>query len=142
MAKKKIKSLAKLSEQAAELLQLLVRLESADDNGYVQCVTCKTKKHYKDSMQGGHFISRKWTATRLMKENIHPQCSYCNGPLRGNMVQYTLFMVDMYGREFVDALETTKHQAKRFIRSELEDQIKEWRTQIRELESQISGVAA
>ena len=142
MARKKQKSLAKLSEQAAEFLQLLVRLKAADEEGYVSCVTCGVTRHYKDSMQGGHFISRKWTATRLLEGNIHPQCSYCNGPLRGNMVAYTLYMIDMYGREFVDELEIRKNQTKKFNRCELEDQIKEWRGLIRDLESKVLGVAA
>ena len=56
--KKKTKSIAKLVDEAAVLLQLLVRLKAADDNGYVKCRTCDSVMHYKDGMQGGHFISR------------------------------------------------------------------------------------
>jgi len=81
LAKRKSKTIAKLVE-AAEAIQLYVRMKYADDNGYVSCVACGTTRHYKDRVQGGHFISRKWLATKLLEENIHPQCAYCNGPLK------------------------------------------------------------
>lgn len=136
------KSVAKLSEQAAELLQLLVRLKAANDEGYVSCVTCGVTRHYKDRMQGGHFIGRKWTATRLLEENIHPQCAACNGPRKGAPVEYTLYMQDTYGRDYVDELLILKHRTKKWNRFELEDLIKELRRQIKEQEQRVCGVAA
>ncbi|MEE8057192.1 MAG: recombination protein NinG [Pseudomonadales bacterium] len=142
MAKKKLKSIAKVSQQAAELLQLLARLKTADENGYCSCVTCGVTRHYKDRMQGGHFISRVRTATRLLEENIHPQCAYCNGPLKSNPVAYTLFMIDTYDREFVDELEILKHQTKKWSRFDLECEISVLRERIKEQEARVVGVAA
>ena len=129
----KKKTIAKLVDDAAVLMQKLVKLEAADSNGYVSCRTCGATKHWTE-MQGGHFIGRKWTATKLMKENIHPQCPCCNGPLRGNMIQYTLFMQDMYGREFVEELETLKHQTKKYTRAEIEESTQDLKTRINELQ--------
>jgi NAD-dependent SIR2 family protein deacetylase len=117
---KKKKTIAKLVDEAAVLMQKYVRMKAADRDGYCQCVTCGIKKPWKE-MQGGHFISRKWTATKLLEENIHPQCPYCNGPLRGNMIQYTLFMQDTYGREFVEELEILKHKTRKYTRAEIEE---------------------
>jgi hypothetical protein len=74
-------------------------------------------------MQGGHFISRVKTRHKLLEENIHPQCKACNGPRRGNMVAYTLFMVDTYGREFVDELEATQNDTMKWMRAEILDHI-------------------
>ena len=65
MANRKSKSIAKLVDEAATELQLLVRLKAADDNGYVSCVVCGVTRHYLDGMQGGHFISRSRLATKL-----------------------------------------------------------------------------
>lgn len=135
MAKKKTKTIAKLVDEAAELTQKIVRLEARDENGYVSCVTCGKTRQWNDGMQGGHFIGRKWLATKLMKENIHPQCSCCNGPLKSNPVQYTLFMIDTYGRDFVDELEVLKHQSRKYYRSEVMEIIKNLRERIRELEA-------
>jgi len=126
---KKTKSIAKVSEDVAVLLQKLVRLENADDNGYCSCVTCGTTKHYKE-LDGGHFVSRRYTATRLMKENIWPQCKGCNGYLKGNPIPYTLFMIDMYGKEFVHELHALKNETKKFTRDELAEMSKEFKDQI------------
>jgi hypothetical protein len=59
-------------------------------------------------MQGGHFIpkgsSSYWA---LVEENIHPQCVYCNqfGMAHGIAAQqYTLYMQEMYGEDYVDQM--------------------------------------
>ena len=134
MAKRKPKTISKLVEEAATAIQLYIRMKYADDNGYVACVTCGTTRHYKDGMQGGHFISRKWLATKLMEENIHPQCACCNGPLKGNPIQYTLFMVDTYGREFVDELERLKHESRKYYKAEVLEIITDYKNKIKEME--------
>ena len=121
--------MAKLVNEAAELLQKLVRLKAADSNGYAQCVTCGVQKPWQE-LQGGHFISRVKTAHKLLEENIHPQCGKCNGYLRGNMVAYTLFMEDMYGREFVEHLLETQNQTKKYTKIEIEEIKNELKTQI------------
>lgn len=135
---KKTKSIAKVSEDVAVLLQKLVRLENADDNGYCSCVTCGTTKHYKD-LDGGHFVSRRYTATRLMKENVWPQCKVCNGYLKGNPIPYTLFMIDTYGKEFVHELHALKNETKKFTRDELAEMSKEFKDQISYHEFRVVG---
>lgn len=137
--RKKLKTLPKLSEQAAELTQKLVRMEASDDNGYCSCVTCGVTRHYKDGMQGGHFISRRYKATKLMKENIHPQCAGCNGPLKGNLIHYTLYMVEMYGKEFIHELERLKAEGKKWNRQELDELITQLNSEIRFQSSRIVG---
>ena len=131
MTKRKPKTLSKLSDDAATQLQLLVRLKASDDNGYVSCVTCGVTKHYKDQIHGGHFIERGYRATKLLEENIHPQCSGCNSFKHGNQVPYTLYMIDMYGREFVDELEILKHEPRVWDRESLNELIKELKERVR-----------
>ena len=128
---KKKKTIAKLVDEAAVLMQKLVRLKAADVDGYCKCVTCGVVKHWKE-MQGGHFIGRKWTATKVLEENIHPQCPGCNGPLKGNMVSYTLYMQDMYGREFVEELQRLKTQTRKYTRAEAAGLIEELKVRISE----------
>ena len=140
MTKKK-KTIAKLVDDAAVVLQKLVRLKAADPHtGLVRCRTCGVSKHWKE-MQGGHFISRKWTATKILEENIHPQCPSCNGGFggkdKGNLIEYTLYMQDTYGRDFVEELKRLKHQTKKYCRADVEAQIAEWKSQIKELEAGI-----
>lgn len=130
----KKKTTAQIVDKAAEALQLYVRVKAADWLGNVTCVTCGKVRHYKDRMQGGHFIGRKWLKTKLMEENVHPQCNECNGPKRGNMIQYTLFMEDTYGRDFVENLEIIKHESYKYTRSEAEEVLSEIKEKTRELQ--------
>lgn len=131
---RKRKTIAALVNEAATILQKIVRIKAADGNGYASCVTCGVTKHWKE-LQGGHFISRRYTAHKLLEENIHPQCGGCNGPLGSNPVAYTLYMVDTYGRDFVDWLEDTKGQTKKYSRPEIEGIIADLKDQLRELEA-------
>jgi hypothetical protein len=117
---KKQKTVAKLREEAAVLLQKLVRMKAADENGLASCVTCGKRQHYKE-MDGGHFISRKWTATKLVEENIHPQCKGCNQYASGRHDDYSLYMVDTYGIEMVRELNDKKRELCKQNRIELED---------------------
>ena len=127
------KTLAQLTDQAATLLQYYVRIKFADFNGFVRCVTCGAVAHYKD-MDGGHFIPRKWAATKLVVRNVHPQCKDCNGPKRGNLIPYTLYMSDTYGRRFVDDLYRLKHTEKSFTREELGEYIHDIKRDIENVE--------
>jgi hypothetical protein len=125
-------SRAKLIEKAAKKLQLLVRLKAADDSGYVRCVTCGVVRKWNDGIQGGHYISRRKLHHKLLEENIHPQCKMCNGPLKGNPYKYTLFMEDMYGRDFVEKLIETQNDGPIYkTKADLEEFIKELDAQIK-----------
>lgn len=132
MAKKK--SIAKRVEEVAVLVQKYVRLKASDDNGYVSCVTCGVTRLWNDQMQGGHFIERSYLATKLLEENIHPQCSTCNGPFGGtpssNPIQYTFYMEDTYGRDFIEELERLKQESRKYYTQEVADLKKEYQSKI------------
>lgn len=141
MPKKKANSIGKLVNQAADLLQLLRRLEEADDNGYCKCCTCDAVRYYKDGMQGGHFISRGKSATKLLKRNVHPQCDGCNGfgmKFHNKEAVYTLFMEDKYGREFVDELIYKSKQVHKWNRCEVEYLIAEFKKEIKFHEDRVA----
>jgi len=134
MAKKK-KSIAKRVEDVAVLIQKYVRLKAADDDGWVTCVTCGVVRQWNDQMQGGHFIERSYLGTKLLEENINPQCSTCNGPFGGtassNPIQYTFYMEDTYGREFIEELEVLKQESRKYYTQEVEDLKKEYQEKIK-----------
>lgn len=120
----KHKTIARLVEDAAVVLQRIVRMKAADHAGYARCVTCGKVQHWKE-MDGGHFISRRYTSSKLLEENIHPQCKGCNGFRAGEHQAYTLYMIDTYGREFVDNLLATRHETKKYTRAEITERIQE-----------------
>lgn len=127
------KSIASLVNDAASLLQRLVRIKAADENGMCICVTCGKADHWKD-MDGGHFIKRTYTAHKLLEENIHPQCRRCNRFMDGEGPAYTLYMIDIYGRDFVDELEQTKRTPRKYRRVEILEIIEELKQRVKEAE--------
>lgn len=138
--RKKLKPIGKLVDECAKLLQKLRRMELADDGGWCECWSCGTRKHFTE-MQGGHFIPRGKAATKLVEENIHPQCPPCNlyGMRHGDAEkQYTLRMLDWYGREFVDGLIERSKQTHKWNRVELEDMKKELQSRILDQEARLN----
>lgn len=136
----KRKTIAKEIESAATLLQKLVRLKAADDNGYVSCVTCGKADHY-SQLQGGHFIARRHKRWKLAEENVHPQCYGCNGfgMKFGNAeAAYTTYMIDMYGREFVDHMLATKTATTKYTREQVAEIVADFKEQIKHHERRIS----
>lgn len=144
MAKKarKKSTVAQEMEKAAKLLQRLVRLKAADDNGYAQCVTCDKVDHYK-LLQGGHFIPRTRTIFKLAEFNIAPQCPGCNmfGMKQAHYVlRYRQYMVDTYGERRVKAMERMAwYPPKKYDREEVIQLARELKRQIKIEEYRISS---
>jgi hypothetical protein len=115
--------------KALDAIQKLARVSAADDSGYCECVSCGTYAHYTE-MDGGHFIpkgnSSYWS---LRIENVHPQCKGCNGfgMKFGTAAQeYTKWMIDYYGRDFVDQMEADKGKPVKHYKRDYEDMTAEF----------------
>lgn len=102
------------------------------DVGRCVCVTCGFVGSYKSArhpkrrqMQGGHFAGRR-ASVALIEFNVHPQCSLCNlsrpGHGGGMPREYEMYMLDVYGREFVDELRCkARNESKHWDPDELLD---------------------
>jgi hypothetical protein len=139
----KKKTLRALIDDVAKLLQKHVRLKAAvaaNKDGFIECVSCNKWFHWKD-MQGGHWIERGKQATKIMEENIHPQCKGCNqyGMRHRTHVRegYSKFMRDMYGDDFCDQMLVDSRKPIKYFRPDLEDMVKELRRKNRELEANL-----
>lgn len=97
-------SLPSLITKADALTSLYIRQKYADEAGNVKCVSCSTVLHWKDA-HCAHFIGRAKKATRWMEENLHPACPSCNVFRKEfHMREYTVFILEFYGRAFLDEL--------------------------------------
>lgn len=100
---KKIK-LPALIAKADKLVSQYIRQKYASKDGMVVCISCDTVLHWKDA-HCAHYIGRASKATRWMEENLRPSCPSCNVYRKEfHMREYTLKMIDFYGRDFVDEL--------------------------------------
>ena len=116
-----------------QAIQLLARVSAASDEGYCQCVSCGTFNHFA-RMDGGHFIpkgaSSYWS---LDVRNVHPQCKSCNayGMKHGSAAQqYTLWMQDYYGRDFVEEMFEKKRDKKKMYKKDYTEMLKDINAQI------------
>lgn len=136
-------SLAKVRAKCLVAAQLLARIAAADEDGYVECVSCGVVKHYRDGMHGGHFIPKgKGGGNRFALDltNIHPQCAGCNmyGMSKGKAAQqYTMWMYDYYGKDYVDDMLNAPNTVKKMTLPEYEDILKEYQELIKFHENRI-----
>jgi hypothetical protein len=81
-------------------------------------------------MQGGHFIPKGNSSYWALEiENIHPQCVGCNmwGMKNGSAAQeYTLWMEDMYGRQYVEEMLANKTKPIKRYKADYQDMLNEF----------------
>lgn len=70
------------------------------------CVTCDKMASKKDC---GHFISRRYEATRYNEKNSHGQCIKCNRFEYGNQFKHGQAIDRMYGEGTAEGLELRSH---------------------------------
>ena len=106
--RKKVK--ANPRAKALETAQLLARISRANDDGYCTCVTCGYVSKWNEGFDGGHFMAKgNCSYWMLDSRNIWPQCKACNGngmKFGNKEADYTLFMIDTFGREFIDYMKS------------------------------------
>jgi hypothetical protein len=132
----KVRPIGKMVDQAATLLQKLVRMKAADQDGIATCVTCNKRAHWKE-MDGGHYVSRTYSKHKLNEENVHCQCPGCNRFSNRSIDDYFHYMVSMYGYEHVKRMTDTKRDVVKWNRAELEDTIKDFKARIKEQEARL-----
>lgn len=87
--------------------QKLRRMQEANDDGFVRCISCGKAMHWKEA-QGGHYIPRTVRPTEMDPDNVWPQCSQCNGVRAGNLHAYRSRLVRTIGEERVKRLEALR----------------------------------
>lgn len=119
LGRPKLRSYKALRGQAWDVFSLYIRQR---DN--FTCFTCG-KRLDKASSQAGHFIHRN--SLDFDPRAINTQCVKCNQYLSGNLVVYTLKMIEKYGKETVEELQRLAGQVRKFQRFELEEIITKYK---------------
>ncbi len=123
-------SVSKLKKKAWSAFSKYIRLMYADQYGNVTCVTCGTKKHYKE-MQAGHLVPGRRNSILFDERGVYPQCYRCNICLNGNLLNYLDFMESRHGaREARKIIKDLKYKSRTesvsFTADELKEMIKKW----------------
>ena len=116
-------------------LQLLRRLEEADDNGYCTCVTCGVVAQWNEGIQGGHFIDKSHSSYwALQEENVNPQCSGCNGfGMKHGTARYSYmkWMEAKHGELFVQNMMETKKDIRKMYAADYREMLADFNARIR-----------
>ena len=91
-----------LKKKADRVFSEYVRLRDSKDIGGSRigvCITCKGQigANGQRAGQAGHFISRRFLATRWDEKNVHLQCAKCNMWGAGEQYLYSIEVDKMYG---------------------------------------------
>lgn len=101
--KKKAQSRSQLVKKLDKVFSEYIRLRYSQD-GISTCVTCGDQKPWREH-QNGHYFSRGRQNTRWDEDNCAVQCMRCNIFLKGNYTEYSMYMIEKYGLEFVKQLQ-------------------------------------
>jgi hypothetical protein len=122
--KKKVK-VRTLKNKAWAEFSIFIRQRGADHEGFNTCVTCGTRKPWKE-LQAGHFIAGRLNSNLFDERGCNAQCSTCNVIKAGNGPMYYKFMLRVHGQEIIDELLQQNDQTRKWLPCELESLAKKY----------------
>lgn len=120
MKKKTISQLKKLTDKE---FSKYIRLRDGN-----VCITCNSPSGL---IHAGHFMSRRYSSTRYDEENVNSQCAKCNTFNHGEQYKYAVALDLKYGAGTAAKLARQAQEHHKFTVQELEDVIKDARTQVK-----------
>ena len=120
-----------LIKKLDNLFSLYTRLKYSDKYGIVECYTCGIRKHYKDYMQNGHFISRRHYILRWSEKNTRVQCYSCNVGNHGRQYEFSVKLNKEYGYDISKELLQESKKIKKFSNDELISLINRYKESIK-----------
>jgi hypothetical protein len=75
-----------------------------DSYSTIMTANCCTCGKYTTQFDCGHFISRRFEATRYDEKNAHAQCLKCNRFENGNQFAHAQFIDEKYGKGTAESL--------------------------------------
>lgn len=96
MGLKRSKNIKTAKATADQWFSKYIRLRDCDHRGRVICISCGSDLHWQE-VDAGHFISRRYMATRYEPKNCHAQCVKCNQYGAGEQYKHALAIDHRYG---------------------------------------------
>ena len=130
-------SVSQLRKKADALFSKAIRYRDGElrsSGWWCQCITCGQWKPMA-VMHNGHFMSRRYPATRWNDENCNAQCAGCNMFGNGEQYKYSLAIDLKYGNGTAKKLHTESQQYFKVTRQFLEEVIHDAQGAIRFYES-------
>ena len=123
----------RLKKKLWALVSEYIRRKDADWQGYVSCVTCGVRKHWKE-LDAGHYIAKTGGLSIYFEEkNLAPQCTGCNRFRHGNLAQYALYLIGKYGDQILEELDWKRKQTISISNGEYKKLIEVYKEKIKSL---------
>ena len=116
------------------VFSLYVRLRDSDENGNGKCITCGKLVHYQ-SAHCGHFISRRYLATKFDEQNNALQCVSCNTYNQGRQFEYALAIDRKYGKGTAEKLYLKSKQTCKRGKFEIDEMTKYYKKEVEKLKA-------
>jgi hypothetical protein len=117
---------SQLVNAADRCFSLYIRQRGSDGVGN-HCFTCDVYLPIED-LQNGHFMARRYYATRWHPVNCWPQCNDCNSVKHGNLVIYEKKLRAKFGNEAIDELKQLARSGNKVTSAEIQGVIDKYST--------------
>lgn len=125
--KKEILTLSDWLKMAQVAFNAFIR--ERDKNDY--CISCKTK--ISNLWDAGHYRSvGSNPQLRFDEQNVNKQCRKCNGYWGGNPIEYRKVLIEKYGIEVVERIESD-NEPKKYTIDDVKKIIEIYRKKIKEI---------
>lgn len=110
---------------ADKFFSIYIRRRNADSSGMVTCVVCGNLYHWKD-VDAGHFIPRRFLATRWDETNVNVECRHDNRDNPKHLVLYEKYIELSYGVGYSDGLRRKSRLYSKITNQDIKDIIKKY----------------
>lgn len=122
----------KLIRELDRVTSLVVRLGSADKEGYIICYTCGKRLHWKQA-HCCHLWKRRRMQTRWELDNLEAGCPHCNVVLNGNYEVYMPKKREELGEDRYWELYRKAHSSGKVTTIEMREQLKEMNAKLADI---------
>ena len=121
----------KLIKKLDKIFSIWVRRKDSVDE-ITSCFTCGSSRNFKE-LHAGHFMSRKYMATRWSELNVQPQCIKCNIFDNGQQYLFAKNLDKKFGDGTANELHLKSQMLTKFTNDELLEKIKLYTKLVKEL---------
>lgn len=121
----------KLIKRLDKIFSIYIRRKDAV-NEIATCFTCGAKRPYKE-IHAGHFMSRRYMATRFSELNVQPQCIKCNIFDSGQQYLFAKNLDKKYGDGTANELHLKSQMLTKLSNKEILEKIKYYTNLVNEL---------
>lgn len=130
--KEKLKTLTEYEKDARKVYQKWIRMRDEKR----PCISCNATQA--KQWDGGHYYKAELYSGLIFDErNCHKQCSRCNDLYSGMQLEYRAGLIERYGKEFVEQLESEANSKRdyKYTKQELIDIKNKYSEKVKQLET-------